>query len=93
VVRRGRARLGEAGRGEARLGAAGQGMVRQGKAWCGMAIADDDERRRALNRALNRTILQREPPDELTRAAPWYQRVWTATSYSTIRSVVKYWLH
>jgi hypothetical protein len=57
-------------------------------------MADDEsERTKERNRELDKLILKREPPDEITRAAPWYQRVWTATSYSTVRSVIKSWLH
>lgn len=38
------------------------------------------------NNMLDRHILKREPPDEITRAAPWYQRLWQATLYSTSKA-------
>ena len=45
------------------------------------------------NNMLDRQILKREPPDEITRAAPWYQRLWQATLYSTVKSVAGLWRH
>jgi hypothetical protein len=46
-----------------------------------------------LNQKLDLQILKQEPPDEITRAAPWYQRLRIATAYSTIASVVRGWFH
>jgi hypothetical protein len=45
-----------------------------------------DERRKEINQKLDLEILRREPPDEITRAAPWYQRLRIATLYSTVRA-------
>lgn len=38
------------------------------------------------NRELDEQILRQEPPDDLTRAAAWWQRRYFATAYSTIKS-------
>jgi hypothetical protein len=47
---------------------------------------DDDERAKERNWKLDLQILRREPPDEITRAAPWYQRLQIATLYSTVKA-------
>ena len=48
-------------------------------------MADDEsERTKERNRELDKLILKREPPDEITQAAPWYQRLRIATLYSTV---------
>ena len=36
------------------------------------------------NQKLDAQILRREPPDEITQAAPWFQRLRIAT-HSTVR--------
>jgi hypothetical protein len=55
--------------------------------------SDTYERTKERNRKLDLEILRREPPDEITRVAPWYQRAWTTTLYSTVKSVIGFWRH
>jgi hypothetical protein len=38
------------------------------------------------NQKLDAQILRQEPADEITQAAPWFQRLRIATLYSTVRS-------
>jgi hypothetical protein len=38
------------------------------------------------NKKLDAEILRREPPDEITRDAPWYQRRYFATLWSTVKA-------
>jgi len=41
-----------------------------------------------FNRDLDEQILRQEPPDELTRAAPWYQRRFPAVA-TAITTAIK----
>jgi hypothetical protein len=48
---------------------------------------EDEESAKERNQRLDLQILKREPPDEITQAAPWYQRLLRiATLYSTVKA-------
>ena len=49
-------------------------------------MTTDDESAKERNQRLDLQILKREPPDEITQAAPWYQRLRIATLYSTVKA-------
>jgi hypothetical protein len=37
------------------------------------------------NKVLDAQILRKEQPDEITREASWYRRLWEATAYTTLK--------